>query len=69
MQRPYYFLVFSIVPPHHFSKSSGSSCQQILQCICCTKQNINLHGTKKQTKANQKPRHPMYLLEACRWFK
>lgn len=48
---------------------NGSSCQQVLQCICCTKQNITLHGTKNQTKANQKPRHPMYLLEACRWYK
>lgn len=48
MQRPYYFVV-SIVPIHHFSKYTGSSCQQVLQCICCTKQNKNLHGTKNQT--------------------
>lgn len=41
--------------------SNGSSCQQALPCTCCTKQDIDLHGTKNQTKANQKPRHPMYL--------
>lgn len=23
----------------------------------------------KTKQANQKPRHPMYLLEACRWYK
>lgn len=51
MQRPYYFVV-SIVPTHHFSKSNGSSCQQVLQCICCTKQNRSAWHQKpnKQTK-------------------
>lgn len=39
------------------------------QCFCCTEQNIKIYYvTKNEWKPNQKPRDPMLLSKACRWY-